>query len=422
MIYIGIGSNLGHRLNYLRRAVSLLKARFLSDIKCSIILETEAILPKGAKEEWNKPYLNMVVSGSSNLAPELLLQQLQQIEIEVGRPKHCEKWAPRVIDLDILLWDNVTVNKDYLKIPHPEINNRPFLIHLLTMMGGVKKTQIPDNCFVKSFTISPNFVGIVNITSDSFSDGGLFNNTDKATQQVLTLVSEGASIIEIGAQSTRPGAVIHGPEREYLKLKPVLDNLMPLMENGLIKISVDSFWPAVIRKILEHYPISWVNDVKGDFDDDTLRLITQRKCSLCIMHSLDIPARKDIVIPNDRPPIDIIMDWASKNIEHLLSLGFNQESIIIDPGIGFSKSPYQDIELMRHAGRLKSLGSPILIGHSRKSYIESFAKQPAKNRDLETIAISALLADKVDFLRIHNVTDHMRFFVAQQALQLGDNE
>jgi 2-amino-4-hydroxy-6-hydroxymethyldihydropteridine diphosphokinase/dihydropteroate synthase len=140
------------------------------------------------------------------------------------------------------------------------------------------------------------------------------------------------------------------------------------------------------------------------------------------MHSLAIPSRKDIIIANDRPPINIIMDWASKNIEHLLSLGFKPESIIIDPGIGFSKSPYQDIELMRHTKQLKSLGSPILIGHSRKSYMESFTKQEAKNRDLETIAISALLADKADFLRVHNVADHMRFFVAQQAFLGGDRE
>ncbi|VDN00420.1 unnamed protein product, partial [Onchocerca ochengi] len=92
--------------------------------------ETKAILPNGAPDEWNKPFLNMVVYGSCLVSPEELLKGFKQIEYDIGRTQVHEKWAPRVIDLDILLWDNLILNTPYLTIPHPELMNRPFLLHL----------------------------------------------------------------------------------------------------------------------------------------------------------------------------------------------------------------------------------------------------------------------------------------------------
>lgn len=418
MIYISIGSNLGHRLNYLYQAVSLLK-KYILNVQYSIILETKCILPDAAPLEWDKPFLNMIIAGDSYLSPELLLSEIKQIEFKLGRPEIYEKWAPRVIDLDILLWNDYILNKPYLKIPHPELANRPFLLHLLATMGINREDQVIKNCFHKSYALFPRFVGIVNVTSNSFSDGGLYNTTNKAISRAIKLSEEGASIIEIGAQSTRPGAIIQSDEQEYIKLKPILDGLMPLMQSGTMTISIDSFLPRTIQKIINQYPVSWINDVTGKLDDVTLKLIAKRKCKFCIMHSLGIPPQRNIIISHEKPPIDIILDWAHKNIEHLLSLGFQQESIIIDPGIGFGKSIYQNINILRHLETLKTLGLPLLVGHSRKSYIEGFSTETVQNRDIETIAISALLAHKVDYLRVHNVVDHMRFFVAQQAIQGG---
>lgn len=135
------------------------------------------------------------------------------------------------------------------------------------------------------------------------------------------------------------------------------------------------------------------------------------------MHSLSIPPHRDNVIPDNTDPIDIINNWAEKSISRLLTLGFDQSSIIIDPGIGFGKSLYQNIWLLRNIEALQSFGCKVLVGHSRKSFISSFSTEPVFNRDLETIALSSVLHNKVDFLRVHNVRDHMRFFVAQAALQ-----
>ncbi|WP_353275813.1 dihydropteroate synthase [Wolbachia endosymbiont (group A) of Pipizella viduata] len=425
MIYISIGSNIGNRFSHLQRAAQLLKERYFKDLKSSIILETKAILPNGAPPEWDKPFLNMIVYGSCSSSPEELLKGLKQIECDIGRLQVYEKWAPRVIDLDILLWDDLTLDTPYLRIPHPELINRPFLLHLMAMlspMAVVNKTfgtvnpNIKD-CFLRSFTLSPELVGIVNITPDSFSDGGLYYDSDQATKQALRLLSDGASIVELGAQSTRPGSLMQIPEEEYARLKPVLDNLNQYMKVGDIKVSIDSFWPDVILNVLEHYNIAWVNDQKEALDNNTLKAIASNGCSIVIMHSLSIPPHRDNIIPDDTDPIDIINNWAEKSISRLLTLGFDQSSIIIDPGIGFGKSLYQNIWLLRNIEALQSFGCKVLVGHSRKSFISSFSTEPVFNRDLETIALSSALHNKVDFLRVHNVRDHMRFFVAQAALQ-----
>ncbi len=178
MIYISIGSNLRNRLSNLQKATQLLKKRYLKDLKSSIILETKAILPNGAPDEWNKPFLNMVVYGSCLVSPEELLKGLKQIEYDIGHTQVHEKWAPRVIDLDILLWDNLILNTPYLTIPHPELMNRPFLLHLMAMLSPMDNIPVVSktfdtvaynnlntkDCFLKSFTLSPKFVGIVNIT------------------------------------------------------------------------------------------------------------------------------------------------------------------------------------------------------------------------------------------------------------------
>lgn len=431
MIYISVGSNIGNRFSHLQRAAQLLKERYFKDLKSSIILETKAILPNGAPPEWDKPFLNMIVYGSCSSSPEELLKGLKQIECDIGRPQVCEKWAPRVIDLDILLWDDLTLDTPYLRIPHPELINRPFLLHLMAMLNPMDNTpiinktfgtvayDIPNiqDCFLKSFTLSPELVGIVNITLDSFSDGGLYYDADQATKQALQLVLDGASIVDLGAQSTRPGSLIQTPKAEYARLKPVFDNLNQCMKVGDIKVSIDSFWPDVILNVLEHYNIAWVNDQKGDLDDNTLKAIASSGCSIVIMHSLSIPPHSDNIIPSDIDPIDTINNWAERNINRLLALGFDQSSIIIDPGIGFGKSLYQNIWLLRNIEALQSFGCKVLVGHSRKLFISSFSTEPVFNRDLETIALSSALHNKVDFLRVHNVRDHMRFFVAQAALQ-----
>ena len=417
MIYLSIGSNLGNRWENLTNAVTLLKKRLFKNLQCSIVLETECILPDGAPLDWDLPFLNMIIWGECDLTPEDLLIALKKIEHEIGRPKIYEKWAPRLIDLDILVIDGITINTPDLKIPHPEIINRPFLQHLLALINPLQFNYgETEKCFSKSFVLFPKLVGIVNITPDSFSDGGKYFNADAAIAQALDLASDGAVIVELGSQSTRPGAKILTPEDEYNRLKPVLNGLHEYMQKGKIRISIDSFCTTVIQKILNNHPITWVNDVKGKLDDSTLRLIASNGCGIALMHSLSVPPKKDLVISLNVDPVTVVKDWAIKNINHLQTLGFSEDKIIIDPGIGFGKSVYQNIWLMRHLESFANLACQIMVGHSRKSFMTTFTNQKAQDRDIETIAISALIQNKTDYLRVHNVRDHMRFLVAQNCL------
>lgn len=409
MIYIALGSNLGNRLNNLQSAVALIKERCMPDLQCSIIIETEAITLDGDPEEFNRPYLNMIAFGTCSMTPHKLLAELQSIERKIGKPAAYAKWSPRVIDLDILLFNDEVINTSDLTVPHAELKNRPFLHHLMGMVGFKGLHIHTPEASRHNLVISPKLVGVVNMTTDSFSDGGIFLNTDNALAKSLEMSKDGASIVELGAQSTRPNAQIIGAEAEYVRLAPVIEGL----QGRDINISIDSFWDEVVRKIIAKYDVSWINDVKGDLSEDTLKAIADKGCSIAIMHSLAVPARKDIRISDDVPSIVTIMDWARNKIDHLTKCGFSLDKIIVDPGIGFSKSPYQDISLLRDVGQMKELGCQVLVGHSRKFFMTSFTDNPPSERDMETIGVSQALQDKVDYLRVHNVKDHMRFFVAQ---------
>lgn len=401
-VYISLGTNLGDRMYNLREAMKHLGA-ILSDLQESIVLEVEAMLSEDMPDSWRLPYLNMIACGHTDLSPLQLVDALQSIEKTMGRPLNNEKWSPRVIDLDILLYDNKEFKSDSLCIPHRELQNRKFFQHLLALMGQ-KDFAIQQNidCFTKSFVLSPALVGIVNVTADSFSDGGQFDKPEKAIEQAVQLWQDGASVIDIGAQSTRPGATIKGAEQEMRSLDPVLQGLQGM------KISIDTFHDEVVAWVLKKHEISWINDVQGSLCNDTLRLIRDSNVKLCIMHSLGVPPKQNITISPLDDPIETILVWANNRVEKLLSLGFDLNNVILDPGIGFGKTTYQNIEIIKRLDELKKLQVKILLGHSRKSYISAFSKLSPQQRDLETIAVSAAVAKNVDFLRVHNISCHMR--------------
>jgi 2-amino-4-hydroxy-6-hydroxymethyldihydropteridine diphosphokinase/dihydropteroate synthase len=435
---ISMGSNQGNRLLNLQQASALLKERFFPDLEESIVLETAAILPEGGPPSWNKPYLNMVVQGNTTAFPEDLLQGLKTIEHDLGRPLNYERWAPRLIDLDILVWDDKIIDMPNLKIPHPELLNRPFLLHLLALMnpqnrykalaphpyayktfGEIAHSQEGmSNCFSRSFVLRPQLVGIVNITPDSMSDGGLYINPHQAIAKVLRLEEEGASVIELGAQSTRPKAEVIDPTEEYRRLQPVLEGLSDHIKNKNMTLSIDTFSSEVILKAIRDYPVSWINDVTGNLDAITLRHVAEAGCKVVWMHSLDVPANKKQCIPFGRDPLETVSEGAEKAVGHLMACGFTKDTIILDPGIGFGKSAYQDLVLLRHVKILKKFGCQVLVGHSRKYYLSSFYPSSPPMRDLETIAVSEELARlEVDYLRVHNIADHQRFFVAKKVFE-----
>lgn len=430
MIYISIGSNLGNRLANLRKAVELIKSNILEQTYESIILETTALLKNNSPKSWYKPFLNMVIAGKTELSPHDLYKKLVEIEKQVGRSYNKEKWAPRIIDLDILIYNDQVVDTHDIKIPHPELLNRDFLIHLLALMPSEyrpfiqtqeQRVRIDEyahnymdgaDLFTKAFALGPSVVGVLNVTPDSFSDGGENFESEIAIENAYRMVRDGAEIIDIGAQSTRPGVgEIIGPEKEYERLSPILDGLKSIDA----KISIDTYHPELISRLLKEYKIDWINDVTGNLGGDILQEIALSGCKIVVMHSLSIPPSKMKILSHNIPVTESIRIWGEKIVEKMQRYNFSLENIIIDPGIGFGKSIYQNLDLLKGIQEVKKLGVKVLVGHSRKSFMTGFVEKPAHQRDIETIAISRNLdCVGADFIRIHNVREHHRLFVASR--------
>ena len=426
-VYIALGSNLGHRLNFLRKAVEGLK-ELLTFVKTSIVLETEALVLENSPEEWNRPYLNMVVAGETNLTPQELLQCLQKIERRLGRSPDHPLWGPRTIDLDILLYDDIVLSTNELTIPHKELHKRDFLLHLLASISprtihpalgesfevlAQKKLSETKSFFSRSFTLYPQLVGIVNVTPDSFSDGGHYFNPEAAVKHCHRLIQEGASVLDLGAQSTRPGSVQLSTKEEWERLYPVLEGL----DLKSIPVSIDTYRDDLVERLLEKYPIAWINDVSGCLKKSTLKLIAQVGCKLCTMHSLSVPPKKEKNIKTDWETLD---SWCERQIDLLKHCGFALNDIVLDPGFGFGKTPYTTGYLLRTIEHMHQWKCPIYIGHSRKSFYNLLGQREAQERDIETLAISQVLKAKVDYLRVHNVEIHQRLLSTQHWIENYD--
>jgi len=209
-----------------------------------------------------------------------------------------------------------------------------------------------------------------------------------------------------------------GIKEEWNRLEPALDAIFrALKEKGSqCDVAIDSFESEIILRALENFPVTWVNDIKGALEEEDYRRIAKTGCTIVVMHSLGVPPTKTQRIRYEENPMDVIAMWGEKMIQKLSFAGFDKEKIIIDPGIGFGQDGYQGMDIIRNIGKLKKrLESNILVGHSRKSFTNLFNAAPSAERDIETLAISERLYEQgANYLRVHNVAMHQRFFVARQ--------
>lgn len=408
MVVISLGTNLGDRLNNLRKAIDAMRCTCLRNIKTSIVIETEAILPANAPDSWNIPYLNMVVSGETDFSPMDLLCELKKIERSLGRPEVYEVWSPRIIDLDILLYDDIRLNTEKLTIPHKELNNRPFFLHLMRLMGIHCDYSFDGGEFVKSFVLNPEIIGIVNVTQDSFSDGGLY--FENYVEHAQSLMANGASIIEVSAQSSNRNAVQISEEEEINRLCRVVGDIRSC------KLSVDSFRPNVAAHLLDNFALYMINDVGGQYDNVTLSKIAHSGAMFCFVHSCGAPVNDAVM--NEDDLVGSIYRWGQDYINRLLKIGFSKDQLVFDPGIGFGKNAYQSLRVIKNIEKFKELGCKIMLGHSRKQFISSFVGQISPiERDVETFVISQCVDGVVDYLRVHNVRDNMRALVTGAILK-----
>lgn len=259
--------------------------------------------------------------------------------------------------------------------------------------------------------IRTRIVGIINLTPDSFSDGGKYVGPDSAIAHMEKLVEQGADVLDIGAESTRPGARSLDTIEEWERLQPVLavaKNRFPLTP-----ISVDTRNAATAARAIDS-GVDWINDVNGGKDKQMLEVLRSASCKYVVMHSLTVPADPEIVLPEGVDAATTIRSWAERRMQELYDAGIAPERVILDPGIGFGKTAEQSWNILRGVPSLMDLPAPLLIGHSRKSFFKAATERDAAERDMETHMVSAwLVRHRVPFLRVHDVVG------AQRAVAVG---
>ena len=247
-------------------------------------------------------------------------------------------------------------------------------------------------------------MAIVNITTDSFSDGGFFLDFDSALKHASLCIEQGAQIIDLGAQSTRPGASEVGPEIEIKRLLPLINELKLIHPE--ILISVDTYHHSVASSAL-NAGANWINDISGGrHDKEIFNVISDFDCPYVLMHSRgnsitmdSLTKYKDIVLE--------VKKELSIQIDLALSSGIKSGQIIVDPGLGFAKTVEQNLFILKNLEQFVSMEYPILIGASRKRFIGTVINETDTNKrifGMAAIASRCVIAG-VNFLRVHDVKD-----------------
>ena len=247
-----------------------------------------------------------------------------------------------------------------------------------------------------------SIMGVINLTPDSFSDGGELNSTNKVMNQVNNFLSNGVDIIDLGAQSTRPGAEEVGSNIEIKRLIPYLKLIRS--EHPEILISIDTFNSEVAYEALLH-GANWINDVTGGRrDNEILDVVSKFNCPFVMTHSRGNSKSMNELSEYGNLLIDVKYSLKTL-IKKALEKNISERNIILDPGIGFSKDMSQNLEILRNLDVFKELNYPILIGASRKRFIGEILNEiNPKERDIGTLAISCLCSQSnIHIVRVHNV-------------------
>lgn len=246
----------------------------------------------------------------------------------------------------------------------------------------------------------PRLMGILNVTPDSFSDGGAFVAVEAAVEHGVRLAREGADILDVGGESTRPGSEPVSTEEELRRVVPVITELVKQTE---VPISIDTSKAAVAAAALEA-GASIVNDISGlTFDPEMMAVCRDYQAGVVCMHIQGTPQTMQLN-PQYNNVVGEIEAYFQERLERLEGAGIPAERVVLDPGIGFGKTAKHNLELLAASQRFRALGRPLLIGHSRKRFLKSILGRDVEERTAGTIGVSIALASLgVDYLRVHDV-------------------
>ncbi len=428
-VVLSLGSNFGDRRANLNAGIEHLVRAGFSIQQISPTVESPAQLPPKSLPEWNRPFLNLVIIGETAKEFDAFQSDTKAIQRGFSKPGE-SKWSPRELDIDIVAWDRTTPTNPP---PTGEISinyRRPYVLSpLLHVAPGWPVTKEGDKtAFELSMDSSiglhiPIWMGILNITPDSFSDGGQDQTLHDIQKRVDRMIRSGVNIIDIGAESTRPKAIPLSDEEEWQRLEPVLEMVKETCKNTCLspEVSVDTYHPMNAERAL-NCDVDMINDVSGLRDDSMIALARESGKTFIAMHSVTVPVDPSISIGPQDDACQIFEAWIDEGRQLWEAGGLDLNNIVIDPGIGFGKSGLQSLELMRSVRRFRSKGHRVLIGHSRKRFLKSFSDFSSDELDIETVGASLnLCAQSVDILRVHNVEAHIRAYLSW-AHVLGNRE
>jgi dihydropteroate synthase/2-amino-4-hydroxy-6-hydroxymethyldihydropteridine diphosphokinase len=430
-VLLGLGTNLGDRKQNLIRAVHEIDALEGVSVRAiSAVYETE---PWGLTEQPH--FLNMAVSARTSLPPPALLAAVKEVEQHMGRERTV-RWGPRLIDVDLLFYDDLVQETDKLIIPHPRLAERAFVLAPLADIApeqkhpqlrksvrellaevdasSVRRLPLPLEWGWRTYVM-----GILNVTPDSFSGDGVVGDDEEVwleatVTQARQFIADGVDIIDIGGESTRPGSTPVTREEELRRVLPVLKAIR--LETDL-PLSLDTYRADVAVAGLEA-GADWVNDVWGlRMDPRMAAVVAEAACPVVLMHNRSRPKNVDqeerlggryVGIDYDDLLEDIKRELQT-SITLALEAGVAADKIIVDPGIGFGKTVTQNVTLLDRLDELRTLGYPLLIGPSRKSFIGYTLDLPPAERMEGTAATVTIGIDRgADIVRVHDVREMVR--------------
>lgn len=268
------------------------------------------------------------------------------------------------------------------------------------MKIGNQNFDIENECYI---------MGILNVTPDSFSDGGQWNDYDRAKKHVADMIAQGAAIIDVGGESTRPGHTQISIEEEISRVVPII---RMIKENFDIPVSIDSYKSAVVEAALKA-GADMVNDIWGlKYDRRVADLIAEYQVPCCLMHNRDNTEYQNFLK-------DVCEDLR-ESVEIAHAAGIPDRNIILDPGVGFGKTYEQNLRIIHHLECLKELGYPVLLATSRKSVIGITLDLPSDQRIEGTVTTTVMGVEKgAAFVRVHDVKENMRAIKMTQAILKG---
>jgi dihydropteroate synthase len=274
------------------------------------------------------------------------------------------------------------------------------------------------DCAGKSLDLSvPRIMGIVNVTPDSFSDGGKFLNHDAALKQAEKLIAEGADILDIGGESTRPGSDIVAEQEEIERVAPVIEMISAEFD---IPISIDTMKPGVMRAAVKA-GAGLINDVNALRTEGALAAAAELNVPVCLMHMQGTPQTMQHE-PHYSDVVAEVKTFLLERVDTCLNAGIKAEQIMLDPGFGFGKRARHNLRLMKHLSTLTDLPYPVLVGVSRKSIIGDMLKVSVDERlagSLSLASIATWLGAKL--IRTHDVKEtHQAVKLSQAVMQVED--